>query len=235
MATQQNFRLFGPVHLLILGSIVALAASLAIVARHVAVYRRRLRIGVAVALLANAIVWYVYLAIRGWLTFPDGLPLELCDATLCVTVIASFTLNPTAFDLAYFGALAGTSMAVLTPDLWEPFPSFSTVQFFVAHGLVVVAVLYLVWSGQARPRPHSIWRAMLALNIFAVFTGTFDAVFGTDYMYLRAKPDNPSLLDYLGPWPWYIVTTEFVAVGLFTLLYLPYVRFFRPPASTESS
>lgn len=221
-SNQQNFRLFGPIHLLILSSIVGLAAILAVIARRFHRLRHPLRIGVATALLLNSIVWYAYLAFRGWLTFPGSLPLELCDATLCVTVIASCTLNPTAFDLAYYGALAGTSMALLTPDLWEPFPSFGTIQFFVAHGLVVVAVLYLVWSGEARPRSRSIWRAMLGLNIFAAFAGLFDFIFRTNYMYLRAKPDNPSLLDYLGPWPWYLAACEFVALAFFTLLYLPY-------------
>lgn len=222
MPAQQNFRLFGPVHLTILSCIVALAAILAILARWIPIWRRRLRFGVAIALVLNSIVWYGYLTFRGWLTFPDSLPLELCDATLCVTVVAILTLNRTAFDLAYYGALAGTSMAVLTPDLWEPFPSFSTVQFFIAHGLVLVAVLYLVWSGEARPRPGSIWRAMLALNIFAGIAGTFDVVFRTNYMYLRAKPQNPSLLDYFGPWPWYIAVSEILALSLFTLLYAPF-------------
>jgi hypothetical integral membrane protein (TIGR02206 family) len=221
-STKQDFRLFGPVHLAILSSIIALAGILAAIAGRLPIWRRRLRIGVATALLLNSIVWYAYLAIRGWLEFPGSLPLELCDATLCVTVIASFTLNATAFDLAYYGALAGTSMAVLTPDLWEPFPSFSTVQFFIAHGLVLVAVLYFVWAGEARPRPGSIWRAMLGLNVFAAFAGVFDFVFRTNYMYLRAKPQNPSLLDYFGPWPWYLAVSEVVALALFTLLYAPF-------------
>ncbi len=230
-SNQQNFRLFGPIHIMILSSIVALAGILAAIARYFYHSRRPLRIAVATVLLLNAIVWYVYLAVRGWLTFPGSLPLELCDATLCVTVIASWTLNATAFDLAYYGALAGTSMAVMTPDLWEPFPSFSTVQFFIAHGLVIVAVLYLVWSGEARPRPGSIWRAMLGLNVFAAFAGLFDFIFGTNYMYLRAKPDNPSLLDYLGPWPWYVAVCELVALSLFALLYLPYRFLDLRPAS----
>jgi hypothetical integral membrane protein (TIGR02206 family) len=221
-STDQYFRLFGASHLIILACIVALPAILAAAARRKISLRRSLRIALATALSANAVVWYGYLAARHWLTFPDGLPLELCDATLCVAVFALFTLNATAFDLAYYGALAGTSMAVLTPDLWERFPSFSTIQFFIAHGLVIVGVLYLIWSREARPRAGSIWRAMLGLNTFAIFTGTFDWIFRTNYMYLRAKPDNPSLLDYLGPWPWYIAATEIVALALFTLLYVPF-------------
>ena len=113
-------------------------------------------------------------------------------------------------------------MALLTPNLLEPFPSFLTVQFFVGHGLDVTATLYLVWSRQARPRPGSAGRAMLALNVYAAIAGTFDWIFKTNYMYLRAKPQNASLLDFLGPWPWYIVASEGVALGLFLLLYLPF-------------
>jgi hypothetical integral membrane protein (TIGR02206 family) len=161
---------------------------------------------------------------RGWLGFPGNLPLELCDATLCLAVIALLTLNPTVFDLTYYGALAGTSMALLTPDLWEAFPSFSTVEFFVMHGLVVVSVVYLVWSREARPRPGSVWRAMLGVNVYAAAVGTFNFIFKTNYMYLRAKPANPSLLDYLGRWPWYIASSEVVALLLFALLYLPFCR-----------
>jgi len=132
------------------------------------------------------------------------------------------TLNRAICDLAYYCALAGASMALLTPNLLEQFPSFLTVQFFVGHGLDVTAALYLVWSKQARPRPGSVGRAMLAINIFAAAIGTFDFIFKTDYMYLRAKPQNVSLLSFLGPWPWYIVATEGVAFGIFLLLYIPF-------------
>jgi hypothetical integral membrane protein (TIGR02206 family) len=219
-----NFRLFGPAHLLILGAAPSLAAALAIMHRKLPTRSRALRIGLAIVILLDSAAYYGYLIARGQLTFPDHFPLELCDASLCLVIIALFTLNRAVYDLAYYGALAGATMALLTPNLWEPFPSFSTVQFFVDHGLIVVGALYLVWSGQARPRPGSVGRAMLAVNIFAACVGTFDYLFKTDYMYLRAKPPNTSLLDVLGPWPWYIVSTEVVAFGVFLLLYLPFWR-----------
>jgi hypothetical integral membrane protein (TIGR02206 family) len=219
---QSNFNLFGPMHLAILAAVPLISAILAWLDRSAPVNRERLRPLLAAALVVNSGIWYGYLAYRGWLQFPESLPLELCDATLFVTVVALITRNALSFDLAYYAALAGTTMALLTPDLWEPFPSFSTVQFFVAHGLVVVAVLYLVWSRRARPRPGSVWRAMLGVNIFAAVAGSFNLIFGTNYMYLGGKPQNPSLLDFLGPWPWYLATCEVLALVLFSLLYLPF-------------
>jgi len=219
-----NFKLFGPTHLAILGSVPLLAGLLAYAQRKLAPASRTFRICLACIILLDSAVYYGVLIARGQLTFPDHLPLELCDASLCLVILALFTLNKTVFDLAYYGALAGATMALLTPNLWEPFPSFTTVQFFIDHGLIVIGVLFLAWSGLARPRPHSVRRAMVAVNLFAACVGTFDYAFKTDYMYLRAKPPNPSLLDVLGPWPWYLAATEFVACGVFLLLYLPFWR-----------
>jgi hypothetical integral membrane protein (TIGR02206 family) len=219
---KSNFQLLGLTHLAILGAILALAAVLALLQRCIWPASKGLRLGLASVLLAETLLWDGFLAWHHQLTFPAHLPIELCDLTLYLTVIALFSLSPAVFDLAYYFALAGTSMALLTPDLWEHFPSLSTVQFFFAHGLVVASVLYLVWSRLARPRRGSVMRAMLALNAWAAFDGGFDWIFKTNYMYLRAKPANASLLDLFGPWPWYIVVTEAVALGLFLLLYLPF-------------
>ncbi|MDE3148898.1 MAG: TIGR02206 family membrane protein [Acidobacteriota bacterium] len=221
-----NFHRFGPAHLVILCTVLLLAAVLAAVQRRLSPGSKWLRVSLGVLLLLDWAAWYGYLAVHGQLTFPDQLPLELCDVTLFLIAIALFNLSPAIFDLAYYGALAGSSMALLTPDLWEPFPSVGTVQFFAAHGLAVTATLYLAWSGLARPRPGSVGRAMLAVNIFAAFDAAFNTIFKTNYMYLCAKPENASLLSFLGPWPWYILTSEGVALVLFLLIYLP----FRPSA-----
>jgi hypothetical integral membrane protein (TIGR02206 family) len=219
-----NFHLFGPTHVFILASVVALGAILSILQRRLLPNSRFLRLGLAVALLVDSAVFYGFQITHGQLTFPDHLPLELCDASLCLVIISLFTLNETVFDLAYYGALAGATMALLTPNLWEPFPSFGTIQFFIAHGLIVAGTLYLVWSRLARPRPWSVLRAMAGVNLFAASVGAFDFVYKTNYMYLRAKPANASLLDVLGPWPWYLVAAEAVALGVFSLLYLPFRR-----------
>jgi hypothetical integral membrane protein (TIGR02206 family) len=214
--------LFGPAHLSMLAAVPALAGLLAFAHRKLpGAAARGLRLGLAVVMVANMIIFYRW---SHPLSFPNDLPLELCDLSLFLALLSLFTLRPAFFDLAYFWTLAGASMALLTPNLNEPFPSFGTVEFFVTHGLTVTSVLYLVWSRQARPRRWSVLRAMIGINVVALIDGPFDYFFKTDYFFLRAKPANPSLLDYLGPWPWYILSTEGVALILFMLLYMPVWR-----------
>lgn len=226
-------QLFGPAHLFILLTVPALAAALVSLRRRLPPGSMLVRRALAVALLLDSAIYYGNLIAQHQLTFPNHLPLELCDASLCLVILSLFMRSTTIFDLAYYGALAGASMALLTPNLWEPFPSFGTIQFFVAHGLIVAGALYLVWSREARPQPGSVWTAMLGLNLYAAAVGTFDAIFKTNYMYLRAKPPNASLLDLLGPWPWYIASAEVIAIVIFELLYLPFRRSGPISASTE--
>ena len=38
----------------------------------------------------------------------------------------------------------------------------------------------------------------------------------------RSPPAFPSLLDMLGPWPWYILVLEAIGAVAFVLVYLPY-------------
>ena len=217
-----HLHLFGLVHLLILAAVLLFAALFAAAQRKLPTISPALRWLLAVLLLLSSLMYYGYLAVHGRITFPDQLPLQLCDTSLVLLIVALLTLSPAIFDIAYYLALAGASMSLLTPNLAQDAPAFLSVQYFLDHGLIVAGVLYLVWSGQARPRPGSVIRTMIFVNSFALIVGTFDFVFKADYMYLRAKPDNLSLLSYLGPWPWYILAAEPVALALFVLLYLPF-------------
>jgi uncharacterized membrane protein YwaF len=41
-------------------------------------------------------------------------------------------------------------------------------------------------------------------------------------MFLKHPPLGGSLIDLLGPWPWYLLSLMGVALVLFVLAYLPY-------------
>jgi uncharacterized membrane protein YwaF len=48
-------------------------------------------------------------------------------------------------------------------------------------------------------------------------------------MFLREKPGRASLLDLMGPWPWYIPAAALLALALYVLLDLPFRRWPRTP------
>ena len=216
-----GLHLFGAVHLLILAAVPVLAALLARIQRSLGPQSRLIRYGLAAALLASTVAYYGDPFLHGERMFPGHVPLELCDASLWLVILVLITLRPALFDLVWYLAVAGAAQALLTPNLQEP-SLFRAVQYFVDHGLLVACPLFLVWSGLARPRPGSVLRAMVALNVFALFVGSFDALFRTDYMFLRSKPPTASALDLLGPWPWYILACEPFALACFLLLWLPF-------------
>lgn len=213
--------MFGLVHLAILAMVPAFAAVLAGAQRKFPSTGTGIRFGLSILLFASFASYYGSLVLHGDPMIPNHLPLELCDWSLWLVIVVLLTLQSVVFDIVYYWALAGASMSLLTPNMSHP-SIFQSIQFFADHGLIVVATLYLVWSGQLRPRRGSVVRAMVALNLTAAVAGTFDYCFKTDYMFLRAKPLTASLLDVLGPWPWYILSCEGVGMGLFMLLYLPF-------------
>ena len=181
---------------------------------------RATRLVLGCGLCANELVWWAFRYSHEGVHVAN-LPFQLCDVTLWMTAVACVTAIPLAVEVAYFAGIAGAGMALLTPDLWSPWPSYPAVYFFVAHGGIVVACAVLTAGARVPLRAGAVWRAFAVLAAYALAIGIFNAVFGTNYMYLCRKPHNPSLLDVLGPWPLYLAPAGAIGLALFWLLWLP--------------
>jgi len=214
------FERYGLQHLLVLAATVAACVLLVFTvrrSRHERL-RRSVRVGLAVALLGLTGVFLVQAARRGDMRWWDFVPLQLCDMAIFVGVYALLTLRPLAAELLYFWGGAGTLIALLTPDVAHGFPSWEFVFFFGLHAAVVLSAAVVVFGFDRRPRPRAAWRVLGLTALYAAAVGVVNAVTGANFMYLRAKPQAGSLLDWLGPWPVYILAGAGVALLLFLAL-----------------
>jgi len=121
--------------------------------------------------------------------------------------------------ILYFWVLAGTINAVITPDLLFNFGHWEYNVYFVYHLGLIVAMIYatLVFKFQITWKDY--WNAVLGVVVFTVFSAGVNFLLKANYNYLSAKPEVASILDVMGPWPWYICwvhTLQFLHQSLST-------------------
>ena len=231
------FILFGRDHIIVLAATFVLPLLLALIARlsRSAATDRIVRMVFAAWLIATWLVWFWLIFERGWQSAQTLLPMHLCDWACIAVIVTMLMRSQRTYELAYFWALAGTLQGLITPDLAIGFPDLRFLVFFAFHGGVIAGVLYLTFGSRMRPYAGSIPRVIAATMIYAVSAAAVDFLFKVNFAYLRAKPAQASVLDYLAPWPWYI--GELVGIGLVSIFvfYTPWFIADRLRASRASA
>lgn len=182
--------------------------------------------GLGLLLLGAFVAYPLVIGLRGDYELDFDLPLHLTDAVTVIAALALWSRRPLLFELTYFWGLTASVQAVLTPALSEDDgPStFLFWNYFITHSGVVLAALFLAVGLGLTPRRGAVWRVFLATAAWAAIAAIANAITGGNYMFLSEKPERASLLDYIGPWPWYIVSSALLALAWFTLLDLPFRR-----------
>lgn len=163
----------------------------------------------------------------------EVMPLHLSGLSLLLTAYVLWSASDRAFQVAYFWVTVGASMSLITPVLAFGFPSIVFWSFYAAHAVPMFGIGYALFVYGLRPRARSIVLALVAVWAAAVAAAAWNLAFDTNFMFLSRKPYSATPLDYFGPWPWYLVTANFVGLALFALAYLPFAgRFATRSGST---
>lgn len=154
-----------------------------------------------------------------------SLPLHLCDLAWMVAAFALWTRSWWAYVLTFYWGLTLTPQAMITPALDAPdFPHLDFIDFWAQHCLVVWAAVYLTWGVRMRPDWRGYRVAIAITLVWAVGALGFNEVFGTNYGFVSAKPSNPSILDLMGGWPWYLGVELVVGATAWALVTWPWTR-----------
>ncbi len=220
-----SFILFSPTHLLTVAVVLGVSVLLPLWVRRNCSDSQgnRVAVGLGILVVAHEIV-------KAWLRvtvydhrFAEVLPFHLCSTAIMATAVLMLSRSRLAYELAYFWGFSGTLQAILTPDLEEPFPHPLYLSYFLTHGLIILGALYGTLVFRFRPSPRSMVRVYVVTAIYSfALIAPLNLVLDTNYVYLRHKPAGASLLDYLGPWPWYMAVVAVLAWLFFAAAYAPF-------------
>lgn len=169
--------------------------------------------------------WQIWMWTTGQWTIQGMLPLWLCSVTSWSMPLLLIWRNRYYFEWAYFMGVIGAAMALLTPDLTiYGFPHYRFIEFLTLHGAIIIAVVYMTVVEGFRPTWRSLPRVFIIANLYWLFCALINSLIGSNYLYTHGKLPTPSLLDFLGPHPWYLLSMEAIGIILTLLLFLPFAR-----------
>ncbi|WHY79458.1 TIGR02206 family membrane protein [Neobacillus sp. WH10] len=181
---------------------------------------RYAEIGVAISLILMETTYHLWMLLNGSWHVSHAIPLELCSISLILTVILLLTRKKLIYEILLFTSLLGASQALLTPLLHYDFPHFRFFHFFYTHLMIIWVPLYFTWAKGYRPSIWSVLKLFIFLNVLMPVIIVINKLVDGNYMFLSHKPRSASLLDFLGPYPWYILSLEGLLISLSLIVWL---------------
>jgi hypothetical integral membrane protein (TIGR02206 family) len=217
------FVLFGPTHIIALIIVVLANLSVVLLRRASPRSRKIFRYALAGVLVTNETLWHIWNYTTGQWTIQTMLPLHLCSVMVWLSAYMLVTENYRLYEFVYFMGIGAATQALLTPDAGRyGFPHFRAFQTIISHGSIVMAAVYMTVVKGFRPYWKSLLRLVVWLNVYMVCVFMLNLLVGSNYLFIAHKPETASLIDALGPWPWYILSLEAIGLAICLLLYMPF-------------
>lgn len=218
-----RFSTFSDVHLITIAFFFIGCILLFLFRNKLTEHSKKTRVVLFSVLLFFEITYQSWLLFTGNWELSSSLPLQLCTISTYLCLILLITNRFQVFEIVFFTGIGGALQAILTPELFYNFPHFRFIQFFTSHALIIWICLFYVFSMKYRPTFKSIGKTFIFLNVLSFFVFFINKFTGGNYMFLAHKPTNASVIDYLGPYPWYIASLEALAFIMFFILFIPFL------------
>ena len=220
------FQLFGTPHLIAIG-IITLGCLFLFYFRKTWGEREKkaMRWAFAIAIFISESSLHIWSWYWGIWNIQTMLPLHACSVVIWLSIYMLLTKNYAIYEWVYFLGLGGAMQAVLTPAdaAAYNFPHFRIMQTFTSHGLLINIAIYMTVVEGFRPTWQSFKRIFIWLNLYMVVIFFLNLAIGSNYLFVAGKPNFPTLLDMLAPWPWYILELEAIGFAIFFILYIPFL------------
>lgn len=181
---------------------------------------QRLRKAAAFFMLAWMVMETAYYAlVRGW-DPAVSLPLHFCDIGAWLAPIMLLSRARILRAILYYWTITFTLQAYITPTLTEGPTLWRFYLFWISHTWIIGSGVYDLVVLRFRPTWGDFVRATSLTSAFVLFlVFAINLPFDLNYGFLgQSKPDRPTIIDALGPWPWRVYVMCSASIAVFAAL-----------------
>ena len=150
----------------------------------------------------------------------EDFPLHLCNVMAVFMPFIMYFKWRIFWGVAFFWVIGGTTQALFTPTLTDSFPHYEYFRYWIVHAFLPASAIFAIIAYGWQINLKDMIRSMIGLNIFALLVTPINLMLDGNYLYLREKPPGDSIYNFLGPWPYYILSLEVIMVVLFGFILL---------------
>ena len=173
---------------------------------------------IGVLVLIGYLSWVILEILAGSFNLKLHLPFHLCRTANVLIFVVLFFRSFLAYEIVFFWGLT-VIHAVITPYITQGFPHYHFVRYWLTHQLMIIGIIYATFVYDIRPHKKSIYKSFVALLLFFLITIPVNLLLDANYFWICGKPPVGTVLDYFGPWPWYLVVATLLALIHFYLFY----------------
>ena len=189
---------------------------------------KKITLGIACLFIFEFFFMDFYNIYLGLWNLQDSLPLHLCSIMWFVSIYMLITKKLWAFELLLFIGMPGGIHSLLTPELTHGDSLIHKIDFFLAHGGLILVPLYAIFVLKMWPRKSSWLLSFIKLQLLVITVGALNYLLEANYMYLAHPPiaNNPLIPNensLFGQWPYYILIFEIAVLAHAFIINLPFL------------
>lgn len=212
-------------HLSMLLFVIVLVASISVAGVRIARtgHLQRFSKGFGIALLGLWTTYNIYYFLPENFSPDTSLPLHVCDFMAIVASISLIKPGKRTSALLYFCALVLTSQAIITPTGNQDPTTFRFWLFWLLHAGIISASIYDLVVRKYRPVFNDFLFVTGCDLLYVALILPLDIIFRWNYGFIgNLKPDTPTLIDSLGPWPQRLIWMIALVVTVQFIMYIPW-------------
>ncbi|MDF1860242.1 MAG: TIGR02206 family membrane protein [Verrucomicrobiales bacterium] len=223
----QTFHPGSPVHLIAIGTCLIISVWVALANRvgSTDTRNRIVRRGIALLCLLTWVLSVGFWLHPSVLDWSVALPLHFCHFANLFGAVAILRKTRIAQSLLYFWGFGLCSWALLTPSLSSGPATLWFWVFWFYHLCIPLTLAWVLVVDRFRPTFSDLKRTLLVTFAFTGALFLLNLATGWDYGFVgEGKPNHPSPIDFLGPYPLRVIWMLIIGTAIFSLLYLPWIR-----------